>query len=343
MVRADIALPLTSVRTSFFRKDTPLVTNSTMTSTSSQVILGEPASSATHPRVARRHRRQTMKLLFILPAAVFFSVIVIVPVLTNFFYGLTDWNGYSAAFNFVGIDNFIKLFNDLDVRNAVGNTLVFTLINAPLQIGIGLILALALKRPGRFTTFLRVTALIPIAVSGVVLSFLGEVIFDPKSGILHTLSAFPGLQWLDQNWLGSPTFAMGSIIFMQLWQWSGFTMIVFIAGMATIPGELYEAARIDGANYFQQFRAVTWPMLAPSATINVVLTVIGGLKVFDIIYVLTRGGPGQSTESIVMRVASQGGFAKFGYSAATSFGLTVLVLIISLLLLAVLRRREFRA
>lgn len=319
------------------------MTNSTTITPPEQ---GELRSTA--PRLARtapvqRKRRQTMKLLFIVPAAGFFTVIVIVPVLTNFFYGLTDWNGFSDTFNFIGVTNFIKVFNDIDVRNAVGNTLVFTLINAPLQIGIGLVLALALKRPGRLTTILRVTALIPIAVSGVVLSFLGEVIFDPSSGILHTLAAAPGFGWLAQNWLGSPSLAMGSIIFMQLWQWSGFTMIVFIAGMATIPGELYEAARIDGANYLQQFRAVTWPMLAPSATINIVLTVIGGLKVFDIIYVLTRGGPGQSTESIVMRVASQGGFAKFGYSAATSFGLTILVLAISLVLLAVLRRREFRA
>lgn len=320
-----------------------LVTNSTTITPPDQIDLRRSPSVAVRPMKLRRKRPQGMKLLFIVPAAVFFTVIVIVPVLTNFFYGLTDWNGFSDTFNFIGATNFVKLLNDLDVRNAVGNTLVFTLINAPLQIGIGLILALALKRPGRFTTFLRVTALIPIAISGVVLSFLGEVIFDPSTGILHSLSAIPGLGWLAQNWLGSPSLAMGSIIFMQLWQWSGFTMIVFIAGMATIPNELYEAARIDGANYFQQFRAVTWPMLAPAATINVVLTVIGGLKVFDIIYVLTRGGPGQSTESIVMRVASQGGFAKFGYSAATSFGLTILVLAISLLLLTVLRRREFRA
>ena len=320
-----------------------LVTNSTTITPPNQIDLRRSPSVAVRPMKLRRKRPQGMKLLFIVPAAVFFTVIVIVPVLTNFFYGLTDWNGFSDTFNFIGATNFVKLLNDLDVRNAVGNTLVFTLINAPLQIGIGLILALALKRPGRFTTFLRVTALIPIAISGVVLSFLGEVIFDPGTGILHSLSAIPGLGWLAQNWLGSPTLAMGSIIFMQLWQWSGFTMIVFIAGMATIPNELYEAARIDGASYFQQFRAVTWPMLAPAATINIVLTVIGGLKVFDIIYVLTRGGPGQSTESIVMRVASQGGFAKFGYSAATSFGLTVLVLAISLVLLTILRRREFRA
>jgi raffinose/stachyose/melibiose transport system permease protein len=120
-------------------------------------------------------------------------------------------------------------------------------------------------------------------------------------------------------------------------------MLVFLAGLSNIPAELYEAARLDGAGWWGAFKNVTWPLLAPAATINIVLTIIGGLKVFDIIYVLTSGGPGSATESVVMRVTSQGSFANFGYSASISLVLTLVVLIIAVLLIAGLRRRELDA
>jgi ABC-type sugar transport system permease subunit len=183
----------------------------------------------------------------------------------------------------------------------------------------------------------------PIAISGVVLGFLGTVIFDPNSGLLRAASNAPGLHFLTQNWLGSPNLAMASVIAMNLWQWTGFTMLIFLAGLSTIPGELYEAATLDGAGRWGQFRNVTWPLLAPAVTINVVLTLIGGLKIFDIIYVLTKGGPGTATQSIVMRVTSEGSFAEYGYSASIDFVLTAIILIVSLLALGLLRRRELSA
>jgi raffinose/stachyose/melibiose transport system permease protein len=160
---------------------------------------------------------------------------------------------------------------------------------------------------------------------------------------LKAASAAPGLHFLAQNWLGSPALAMGSVIAMNLWQWTGFTMLIFIAGLSTIPAELYEAATLDGAGRWGQFRNVTWPLLAPAVTINVVLTLIGGLKIFDIVYVLTQGGPGTATQSIVMRVSSEGSFAQYGYSAAIDFVLTAIILVVSLVALGLLRRRELTA
>ena len=295
-------------------------------------------------RAARRLRSPNRtKLLFIVPAAIVFGVVVLVPIVENFFYAFTDWTGFGNDFAFVGIENFGRLLGDQQTLQAFGNTMVFTVCNAPLQIGLGLLLAVTLKRPGRFVSLLRTIIVLPIAISGVVLGFLGTVIFDPNSGILRAMSEAPGLGFLAQNWLGSSSLAMASVIAMNLWQWTGLTMLIFLAGLATIPQELYEAARLDGANAWDQFRTVTWPLLAPAATINIVLTLIGGLKVFDIIYVLTQGGPGTATESIVMRVTSEGGFARFGYASAIDFVLTAVILAVSLIALLLLRRREIDA
>jgi raffinose/stachyose/melibiose transport system permease protein len=287
--------------------------------------------------------RNRIKLLFVLPAAVLFAVAVMVPIVVNLFYAFTNWTGFGSTFNFIGFDNFVRLAGDAQTLQAFRNTVVFTVINAPLQIGLGLLLAVTLKAPGRFVSTLRTIIVMPIAISGVVLGFLGTVIFDPNAGLLKAASAVPGFHFLAQNWLGSPNLAMGSVIAMNLWQWTGFTMLIFLAGLSTIPGELYEAARLDGAVRWRQFRFVTWPLLAPAVTINVVLTLIGGFKIFDIIYVLTKGGPGTSTQSIVMRVTSEGSFAQYGYSAAIDFALTAVILVVSLVALALLRRRELTA
>ncbi|MCU1413201.1 MAG: msmF 9 [Microbacteriaceae bacterium] len=299
------------------------------------------ADSTIRPR--RRRLRNTTKLLFIAPAAIVFAVVILLPIVENLFYSFTDWTGFGSEFAFVGLQNFARLFGDQQTLQAFWNTILFTVCNAPLQIGLGLLLAVTLKKPGRFISVLRTIIVLPIAISGVVLGFLGTVIFDPNSGILRAMSEAPGLGFLAQNWLGNSNLAMASVIAMNLWQWSGFTMLIFLAGLSTIPAELYEAARLDGAGAWGQFRNITWPLLAPAATINIVLTLIGGFKVFDIIYVLTQGGPGTATESIVMRVTSEGGFARFGYASAIDFALTAVILVVALVSVVLLRRREIDA
>jgi raffinose/stachyose/melibiose transport system permease protein len=321
-----------------------------MTSKRENTAMTVQASVAPHttggPAPTRRRRsgaRNRVKLVFVLPGAIVFAVVVLVPIVINFFYSFTDWSGFGSTFNIVGVTNFIHLAGDAQTLQAFWNTVVFTIINAPLQIGLGLLLAVTLKRQGSFVSFLRTVIVMPIAISGVVLGFLGTVIFDPNSGLLRAASNAPGLHFLTQNWLGSPNLAMASVIAMNLWQWTGFTMLIFLAGLSTIPSELYEAATLDGAGRWGQFRNVTWPLLAPAVTINVVLTLIGGLKIFDIIYVLTKGGPGTATQSIVMRVTSEGSFAEYGYSASIDFVLTAIILIVSLLALGLLRRRELSA
>jgi len=279
-------------------------------------------------------------LVFLAPAVILFSVVVLLPIGSNAFYSFTNWTGFGNQFDLVGLDNFIRMVQDPDLQRAAGNTVVFTLVNTPVQICVGLGLALALQRPGRVSGGLRLVIILPIAISGVVLGFLGSLIFSPGTGLLSAASDVPGLGWLGQNWLGDPKLAMGAVIIMNVWQWSGLTMLIFIAGLVTQPAELHEAARIDGANAWQRFRNVTWPLLAPAVTINTVLSVIGGLKVFDIVYVLTSGGPAGSTETIVSRVALQATFGKYGYSSAANLTLTLAVIVVSFVLLRLLRRNE---
>lgn len=298
---------------------------------------------AARPAARLSRPRNLAKMLFIIPAAAVFGVVVILPIAENLFYAFTDWSGYGNLFTFVGGQNFAKILQDQETLTAFRNTVIFTVFNAPLQIGLGLLLAVTLRKPGRLTGALRTIIVLPIAISGVVLGFLGTIIFDPNSGILKALSAIPGLGFLGANWLGSPGLAMVSVVGMNLWQWTGFTMLIFLAGLSGIPEELYEASRLDGAGAWAQFRTITWPLLAPAATINIVLSLIGGLKVFDIVYVLTQGGPGDATESIVMRVTSEGGFARFGYASAIDFVLTAIILVVSLIALGILRRREIDA
>ncbi|WP_307292998.1 carbohydrate ABC transporter permease [Microbacterium natoriense] len=274
---------------------------------------------------------------------VLFTAVVVLPILANLFFSFTDWNGFSSTFDFVGFDNVLRVFSDPENGRAARNTLLFAVVNSVLQLSLGLALALTLYGPGKLRSTLRLVIVLPIAVSGVVLGFLGTVIFDPRTGLLTAASKAPGLGWLAQNWLGDPSLAMGTVIFMNLWQWTGFTMLIFLAGLSMVPAELLEAATIDGAGAWRRFAHITWPLLAPSATINIVLTAIGGFKVFDVIYVLTKGGPGGATESIVSRAATQGSFGQFGYSAATNLVLTLGVLVVSVVLLVILRRRELRA
>lgn len=291
----------------------------------------------------RAWRARATSLAFVLPAAILFGVVVLGPIVLNLYYAFTDWSGIGPNFNFVGADNFVRMFGDPELRRDAQNTLVFTLASTPLQILIGLGLALALQKPGRLSNSLRMVILMPIAISGVVLGFLGSLIFDPRNGLLTGLADATGIDWLGQNWLGDPRLAMVAVVVMNLWQWSGLTMLIFISGLVTQPAELHEAARIDGAGAWKRFRHVTLPLLAPAVTINTVLTVIGGLKVFDIVYVLTKGGPAGSTETVVARAALQASFGQYGYSAASNLSLTLVIIVVSFALLRILRRRELAA
>lgn len=305
---------------------------------------GLPISASVPRSRAVRLPRWLPDAVFLLPAFLLFTVVVIYPVLSSLLYGFTDWNGVSPTVHFVGLSNFARLFTDLNVRTALGNTFLFTVAATILQNGIALGLALALDHLMGWlrglAAVLRVFFLIPMLLSPLAIGYLGQYIFSPTFGVLDNLLAMVHLTWAP-DWLGDPHLALGSVIAANLWQYVGYNMIIFLAGLQTVPRELYESARVEGAHDVQQFWHVTWPMIAPATTISLILTLIGGFKVFDLIFAMTNGGPGYATESIVMRVYREGfQFNHFGYAAAISITLCLCIFGLSVVLLALLRRRE---
>jgi len=280
-------------------------------------------------------------LLFILPAFLVYSLFLLGPVVGSFFYSLTNWNGFYKTMDFVGLKNFINLFSDGIFTKAVRNTMIFTLVVVVLQNGLAVPLALAMDSKIRTKQVLKTLFFVPAILSPLVVGYTWMYIYEPQNGVLNTLLRLFNLSSWEQSWLGDPQFALYSIVLMAVWQYTGYSMVIYLANLQTIPEDLYEAASIDGAGSWQKFKSVTFPLLAPSVTINVVLSSIGTLKAFDIIFVTTKGGPYYATETITTLLYSTA-FTKssFGYGTAMGVIMFLIIFAISIVQILLLRRRE---
>lgn len=288
-----------------------------------------------------RFRQLGVQGLFLLPALIIFTAFVIYPILGSLYYSLTSWDGLSPDLNFVGLANFQQLLSDPTTLIDLRNTLVFAGGVMILQNGIALMLALILDGFLRRLTFLRVLFLIPAMLSPLAIGYIWSYLYTPEFGFLNIFLGKIGLAAWQQDWLGNPHLALSSVIVTNSWEWTGFSMIVFLAGLQAVPAELYEAANIDGTSGWQRFRHITLPLIAPSVTINVVLTMIGSMKVFDLIFVMTNGGPGDASESLALRIYKEAfTLNHFGYGTAIGIVMSLLILGLSVLNLTVLRKRE---
>ncbi|GCE30010.1 hypothetical protein KDA_54940 [Dictyobacter alpinus] len=256
---------------------------------------------------------------------------------------MTDWNGINADIHFNGLTNFQRLLTDRDVWNGLKVTVVFAIAVMILQNTLALVLALALNsfRDVKGFGSVRVFLLIPNLISGLAVGYIWSYMYNPMDGTVNSVLSAVGLSGFTRDWLGDGNLALGSIIFTSIWQSVGFAMIIFFAGLQTVPQELYEAADMDGAGSWQRFRRITFPLIAPAFTVNVVLTLIGSLKVFDIIFTMTKGGPGTATESILVHVYTQAFVDNnFGYAGAISLVSSIFIFLLSIIALQFLRRRE---
>ncbi len=280
--------------------------------------------------------------LFLAPALLILSFFFIIPVIGGFVYSLTDWTGISREINFVGIDNFKNLlFNDDKFYVEVFHTLIFSICITIFQNSIGLILALFLDKEFKGRNFFRMIYYLPAVLSPLVVGYAWSFIFNPNMGALNNLLHKTGFGFLAQDWLGNANIALFSVIFVIVWQYAGYSMIIYIAGLQNISLDIYEAAAIDGVGKWQKFRYITFPLLAPAFTINILLTIISTLKSFDHIFVMTKGGPGYATEVISTRLYSESfTYNNMGYGSAISVMLFLIVTSISLILLKFLRNRE---
>ncbi|KEZ52331.1 MULTISPECIES: carbohydrate ABC transporter permease [Metabacillus] len=259
-------------------------------------------------------------LFFLAPGILVYSIFFIYPTLSAFFYSFTNWDGISPDFDFVGVTNYINLAtNDSIFAKALGNNVKFMLFVVVFQTLFSLVFALFLIKNTRTNVFFRALFFFPTILSSVSVAFIWSFIYDPNLGLLKTILTGLQLDFLAQNWLGDEKIAIFSIAVVQVWFHTGQMIIIFVAGLQSIPADLYEVAKIEGASRWQTFKKVTWPLVAPAATIVVAYTTIQSFKAFDLIFAMTRGGPNYSTEIIATLIYTTAFRSfKFGYASAES-------------------------
>jgi multiple sugar transport system permease protein len=274
-------------------------------------------------------------ILFLGPAIVAIGVFFFLPVLAAFVLSFTDFDIYAlgsfAYARFVGFKNYAQLLADPLFWKAFRNTLEFLLIGGPLSIGVSLAAALMIQsKLVRWKGFFRTAYFTPVVTTLVAVAVIWRFIYHPRFGLLNYLLSLVGIGGID--WLGDQHWAMPAIILMAVWKNFGYNMVIFIAGLQNIPAELYEAASIDGAGRLQQLRTITVPLLAPTTVYISILTMIGYFQLFSEPYVMTQGGPLNSTLSIVLLMYQQGfRWWNMGYSAALAFVLFAFIVIGSVL------------
>ncbi|MFB4315226.1 carbohydrate ABC transporter permease [Actinomadura sp. 21ATH] len=290
--------------------------------------------------MARGRRGRRAPAWFLVPALALYGFVVLLPSAQGATFAFTDWDGLSPARSFAGLANFREMLEDPAARGALRQTLIVAAAVTVIQNAIGLALALGVHSRIRSRNVLRVLLFAPAVMTPVVTAALWKYLLAPE-GALNGLIAAVGPDSWQRNWLGDPGLALCSVIGVIVWQFAGYSMVIFLAGLQGIPREVYEAAAVDGATGWRRFRHVVLPLLAPATTINLMLSVIGGLKLFDQVWVLTGGGPGTSTDTLstlIYKNAFQ--FNEYAYSVALAIVLTVFVAVFSSGQYGLLRRQE---
>ncbi len=273
------------------------------------------------------------------PAALLFAVFFVYPLFRGVGISFTDYNGISAP-GFVGFENFISFFSDERALKDIVNTLQFGLMSAILLNIFGLVYALVLDGNSAIKRVSRTIVYIPAVISGLIMGYVWLMILSPQTGTFYKILESLNALGLYKDWLGNMNDAMWAIIAVNVWQWVGGPMIIYLAGLQSIPVELYEASRMDGANYLKNLWHVTLPLLIPSVKINVITNIIGSLAVFDVIAALTDGGPGYATESLSMFIYRNTYGGSTGYATAVAVIMFFIILIPVAVSLFILKSRE---
>ncbi|MEU4192400.1 sugar ABC transporter permease [Kribbella sp. NPDC026611] len=289
---------------------------------------------------APRRLSNTPPWWFALPAMVLFAFVVLIPSARGVYYAFTNWDGLDPAYSYIGLDNFTAMFRDPDALQAIWHTLLIAVAITIIQNGIGLLLALGVNSAIKSRNVLRVFLFAPAVVTPIVTAYLWRNLLGPD-GAVNSLLGAVGLTGWQQDWLGNPGVALWSIVGVIVWQFAGYSMVIFLAGLQSIPQEIYEAADIDGAGQVRRFWSVVRPLLAPAFTINLMLSIIGGIKLFDQVYALTGGGPGHATDTLSTLIYKDAfTLGEFGYSIALAVVLTIIVAVASTGQYVVLARNE---
>ncbi|MBO1750807.1 sugar ABC transporter permease [Actinotalea sp. BY-33] len=299
-----------------------------------------PARSAVRAAGGRQDGRRSMSsqvrkrleiFFFVAPALVLFALFVVVPVIQAGRYSVYRWNGLGPIDNFVGLQNYADALRDQVFTGAVMNNLTIIVLSILIQLPLGLLIALLLNREMKGRTALRVIIFVPYVLAEVVAGVIWLMLLQPRGPVDAIFDAL-GLGGLKQLWLGDPDIALYTVMFVLTWKYLGLAVILFLAGLQGVPPDLYEAAQIDGASWWQVQRKITIPLLGPTIRTWGFLSMIGSLQLFDMVWILTGGGPANSTMTMATYLINQGtNRSLYGYSSAVA----VLVFVISLVLAAI--------
>ena len=285
--------------------------------TGTAVRTARPAPAA----VRARRRTAAISWLFLAPLLILNVVVVLGPSIATVYYSFTDWSGLGPA-EFIGLDNYTKAFGDPEVHQALLHNAIWFVLFLSIPMALGLLGAHLLSQVRRFQVLFRALFFIPYVVASVVNAAVWKMLLSPTSGVGHALG-------IDHSWLGDPATSLVSVNAVVDWHWWGFLAVIFFAAMQAVDPQLYDAAKVDGANGWQQFRSVTLPGIRPTAVFVVLMTVIWTLKAFDYIFIMTQGGPAGSSE-VVSTLMYKQAFNEYsaGYAAALGLSMTVVTAVI---------------
>lgn len=275
-------------------------------------------------------RNRLIGYSFLLPNILGFALFILFPVIASFFMSFTEWNGFGDI-KFIGFDNFIRLWSDDTFLISFLNSLIMTFVSVPLTLMLAILVAVALNKGIKGLKVFRTAIFLPHITATIAVAVIWQLLFNPSMGPINGFLRGIGI---DQppGWLASAEWALVSVIIVQIWHSIGYYMVLYLAGLQGIPNDLYEAAEIDGAGKVSQFWKITVPMLSPVIFFTAIIGIINSFKVFDLVFVLTQGGPGRSTHVLVYDIYNTA-FQRYeyGYASAMAYILFLVILIITII------------
>lgn len=278
-----------------------------------------------------RLNKHFLFFISITPAFIIFFVFAFLPVLNSLYYSFTIYDGISGHFRWVWLDNFIEIFtNDSEVYTAFKHNMIWAIYYMIFQNILALLIAMLLDHRSKVTNVYRAVFFLPVVISSVASSFVWAFIYSPNMGSLNSMLESIGMGNLALDWLGNYDLALFSVMFVDLWKSIGFNIVIFLAGLQTIPEDLLEASEIDGASGFRKFISVIFPILLPTVGMVMTLSANSALRAFDTVYLMTSGGPGDATVLFMTKLINEA-FSKnrFGYASAMAWVIFIILLLIA--------------
>ncbi len=289
----------------------------------------------------KRLKKRRYPYWLAVPGITFFVLFFIIPSVMGLILSLFNMNGYDfSKAVFIGIENYKNAFVLPTMRRAIINSFIFSAVTTFFKVAFGLMLAVMLNQKLKSSNLLRTVFFSPAVVNSIAVGLIFKSLMHPGKGLIDTVLNSVNLEFLAKNWLGDPSLAIYSVSFIEIWKWSGFTMVIFLSGMQAVSSDYYEAAKIDGADGWQKFKYITFPLILPSFNNALIINLVGGLKVFDLVQATTQGGPGTATEVFSTLMYKSFGSGRFGEGCAVAILLSVIIAVFAIPTYAFIEKRE---